>query len=463
MAEPVSPGITKQFADFAVALRYEDLQPEVIAGAKNGILDLLGVALVGATDESTQMILNAAVGSNSTGGATIVGKGVLTTPAVAALVNAFAAHTLNYDDTQHRVDTTHMSAPVLPAVLAVAETHHCTGKESLTAYVAGFEIGCRLGRVARFATHLSKSGINPTGFLGHFGAAAAAGKLMGLDASQMNTNFGLAAGQAAGLMISSGTMSKGQIAANAAHNGVLSAALAKQGFTGPDEIFDGKKNIFSIFGGQTDPAELLKDLGQDLEITSNTFKVYACAGWRNSVVAASVLLAETHALQPRDIKKVRVLACVNQMRLPNYPEPRTGLEGKFSAEHTAAVALVDRAGGLTQFGDGRVNDPAVIELRRRVTLEADDTLKPYQIRVEIHTVDGRELSHFIPIPKGDHLNPLSWDELVAKFRANASMALPQEQVEKLVAMVKNLETVADIASLMRLCRSANGAPKKPSM
>lgn len=140
------------------------------------------------------------------------------------------------------------------------------------------------------------------------------------------------------------------------------------------------------------------------------------------------------------------------MRLPNYPEPRTGLEGKFSTEHAAAVALVDRAGGIEQFTDERVVDPALAELRRRVTVEADEGLGPWQIRVFVHTADGRKLSHFIPAQKGDPRNPLSWDDLVAKFRANALAVLPEGQVDRLTLMVRDLEAVGDNAELMRLCR-----------
>src|SRR3990172_6974888 len=320
MTTPISSGITERYADFSLALRYEDLPPEVIADARNGLLDTLGVALVGSSEQATRMILNVSAGGTSGGSATVLGADALATPTVAALVNGYAAHALDYDDTQHNVGT-HMSAPVVPAALVLAERLHRSGKDLLTAYVAGFEVGCRLGRAGRFATHLSKRGIHATGYLGHFGAAAAARKLLGLDAPQIRRSFGIAAGHASGILKNFGTMGKAQNAGNAAQNAVLAVLLAGEGFTGPEEIFDGEQNIFSICGSQTNPEELFDGLGQQFEITSNTLKVFACAGWHNPIVEACMLLAAGHRLRPADIKKVNILAWKGVQHLPNYPEP----------------------------------------------------------------------------------------------------------------------------------------------
>ena len=451
MAESTSTGITKKIADFTLNLKFEALPPEVITEAKNGILDTLGVALVGSTEEPTQILLRASTNSRDLGEATVLGTPTLATPTVAALINAYAAHLLDYDDTQHYVGT-HMSAPVVPAALASAEMLHRSGKDLLTAYVAAFEVGCRLGRAGGFADHLLKCRFVASAVLGVIGAATAAAKLMDLDSLKMRRSFGLAAGHAAGFTMSFGTMAKAQNLGNAAQNGLLSALLAREGFTGPEEIFDGDKNIFSLYGGQTDVDALFGDLGQKFEMTTNTRKIFACAGWRNPIIEASIFLADTHALQPKDIKNVKVSACKEVQHLPNYPAPRIGLEAKFSAQYAAAVALVDRAGGVAQFTDERAADPALAQLTSKVTLEYDEALGPFQIRVAISTHDGRELSHFVPIQKGKYLNPMSWEELATKFRANAVTALPQGQVETLTAMIRNLENLEDVAELMRLCR-----------
>ncbi len=444
--------ITKRLAEFSAGIQYDALAPEVVAAARQCLLDTLGVALVGSSVEATHMLYNAAMSGMTGGTATILGSTRRASPAIAAAVNGYAAHALDYDDTQHRLSG-HMSAAVVPAALAIAELQHSSGKDLLAAYVAGFEVACRPGRYGKFANHLSHRGVHATGFLGHFGAAAAAGRLLGLNVTQMRLAFGIAGGFASGLVKSFGTMGKAQNASNAAGNGVLSALLAQQGFTGSDEIFDGKRNIFAITDFEANAGEMLQDLGKDYEITHNTLKAYACAGWRNPIIEASTLLASQHKLKPGDIANIDVWACVDVVtRLPNYPEPRTGLESKFSAEYVAAVAIIDGAGGVAQFTDERVKDAALMDLTRRTRLAADEKLGPYQIRVVIHTRDGRELSHFVPAQKGDPKNPLSWDELLIKFRANALSVLPQAQVERLVEMLGAIETVSDVAELLALCR-----------
>jgi 2-methylcitrate dehydratase PrpD len=452
MTEPASPGITRRIADFSVNLRYEDLPAKVVTEAKNGILDTLGVALAGFAEPSTRMLFNATVAPDGGGDTTIWGAAATTTPTTAALINAYAAHVLDYDDTQHNVGT-HMSAPAVAAALAVAETRHCSGRDLITAYVAGFEVGCTLGRVGGFANHLLKRGFVGTSVLGVIGAATAAGRIAGLDAAQMRHCLGLAVGHASGVIRSFGSMAKAQNVGNAAQNGVLSALLAKQGFTGPDDIFDGENSAFGVYGAQTSADELFRDLGTQFEITHNTRKIFACAGWRNPIIEATMLLADTHHLKAADIAKIKVQACMEVKHLPNYPQPASGLQSKFSAQYAAAVAMLDHAGGVTQFSDARVADPALMDLARRVTLEYDGSLGAFQTRVTLDTHDGRTLSHFIPVQKGKHSNPMTWGELVTKFSANAQLVLPKHNVDKLAALTGTLESVADAGELARLCRS----------
>ena len=219
MTTSAPAGTTRRLIEFALGLRYEDLPAEVVAKAKGAILDTLGVTLVGSREPTTQMVALTCVGAGREGDATVLGATARTTPAAAALLNGYAAHTTDYDDSQHPCGT-HMSAPVLAATLATAEIHHRTGTETLTGYLAGFELGCKLGRIGDFGRVLQRRGVHPTGFLGRFGAAAAAGRLMSLNAGQMNHTMGIAAGQAAGVIRSFGSMCKAFNAGNAAHDGV---------------------------------------------------------------------------------------------------------------------------------------------------------------------------------------------------------------------------------------------------
>jgi 2-methylcitrate dehydratase PrpD len=288
--------------------------------------------------------------------------------------------------------------------------------------------------------------------LGVTASALAAGKMAGLDAAQMDHSLGTAAGLAAGLTMAFGTMAKAQNLGNAAQNGVLSALLAREGFTGPEGIFDGAKNFFASYGGHTDADLVARDLGRKFAITTNTRKIFACAGWRNPIIECSMFFADQHGIRPQDVTAIKVSACMEVKHLPNYDVPDKGLEAKFSAQYAAAVGLMDRAGGVGQFSDERVGDAALIELTRRVCLEYDATLGPFQTRMQISTNDGRELEHFIAVQKGKHLNPMSWEELAEKFRANAESVLPPAHARGLIDMIGELDGLDDVSRLTALCR-----------
>lgn len=443
--------ITERLALFTIETAYEDLAPDVLDDARKTLLDTIGVALVGAAEPATHIVLEASMAPSAVGPSTIIGTPYTSTPMLAALVNGYAAHALDYDDTQHRVGS-HMSAPVAPAALSIAEAENRSGRDLLTAYIVGFEVGCRLGRAAKFARHLSKLGVHSTGFLGHLGAVAAASRLAGLDSGRTNQAFGIAAGQASGLVRSFGTMGKAYNAANAAADAVLSAQLARAGFTGPPDILDHEQSLFTICGSDTDADEIVDGLGTEFEITNNTLKAFACAGWRNPIVEAAIAMTAEHAVHPDEVESVAVWAWEGVSHLPNYAEPTTGLETKFSAQYAAAVALVDRAGGVAQFSDARVADPIIAALTRKTTLGFAPDLSKYQIRLEVTMSDGRVLQEFVPVQKGDHSNPLSWDELLVKFRANASAVLPADNIEPLADLLRDIDAVPNVSEITRLLR-----------
>lgn len=444
--------LTGRLADFSTSLEFEDLPADVVDEAKRGLVDTIGAILVGSQDRATAILREVAGGEGLAGPATVLGTGWTAPVPQAALLNGYAAHVLDFDDTQHRVGT-HMSAPVIAAALALAETKHVSGKDLLTSYVSGFEVGCRLGRADLFARYLGRIGIHATSYLGHFGAATAAGRLLELDAQRMRRTWGITAGYASGITRSFGTMGKGQNSGNAAQNGVFAALLAERGFTGPEDIFDGDRgSIFTVFGAKVDPETVIDCMGEEFEMSFVTRKPFACAGWRNPIVEAAILLSTTHDLHADDVASITVRAATHLDHLPNYAVPRIGLEAKFSAQYAAGIGVVDRAGGVHQFSDERVADRSLSDLCRRIELVFDPELGPYQIRVEIRTTDGRELSHFVPDQKGEYTNPLTWDELVAKFESNAGSVLPPPRVERLISELGDLENLDDVGELGRLCR-----------
>lgn len=450
-------GITARIIDFTLGLRLADLPPPVRDEARNGLLDTLGVALAGVAEEPAGLLRDVQLHSGGGGACTVLGDARTTAPTTAAQLNAYAAHVLDFDDTQHGIGT-HMSAPVIPAALAVGELLGGSGADLAAAYVAGFEVGCALARAGDFADHLLKRRLVASSMLGVFGATVAAARMAGLNAEQLENALGIAAGHASGLTMAFGTMAKAQAVSAAAGNAVLAVLLARQGFSGPAGIFDGERNFFASYGGASDAAAFADELGRRFSITTNTRKIFACAGWRNPIIECGIHFAG-QGVRPQDVESMEVRACMEVKHLPNYPVPAKGLEAKFSAEYAAAVGLTDRAGAMQQFSDERVADPALIELTRRVKLVYDPELGSFQIRMKVRLRDGRELEHFIPVQKGKHLNPMSWAELAAKFSANAALVLPAERTAPLVDMIAGIEKLDDVRRLSALCRSAAASPE----
>lgn len=446
--------LTSRLADFVVSAKFEQLPPEVVVAGKQAFMDNLGVAMAGSMEPAIDKMVKIVRDGGDRGRGTVVGKAATVSPLNAALINGQSAHGPDFDDTQHGRGT-HMSSPVAPAVAAIGEARHARGKDVLGAFIVGFEIGCHLGGAKEFGDHMmSKSGVHPTGYLGAFGAVAGVGNLVRLEPEKMRQAFGHAGAQASGMRVTFGTEGKPLNAANGARAGLLSALLAEAGVSGPQDVFDAEYSVFRQFDFKVTPEEVLKDLGGHWEVTHNMFKGYACAGWRNPIVWTMMEIATKNNLKGEDVAEITVEIHPKQLSLPNYSAPKTGLEGKFSVEHAAAVAFIDHAGGLKQFSDERVNDSGVLALRAKVRQIRSERFKPYQIESIVRTNDGRTFKVFVPVPKGDQENPYTMDELEGKFRGNAALVLPARRVAKLADMVRNIEEVEDFAELMVLCRAA---------
>ena len=453
MKQESKTNLTRRLANFAASTQYEDLPPDVVAVAKNCLLDNVGVALAGSQESSVQMMLEVLRSNGGTGTATVIGSAAQLAPLDAALANAQASHVLDYDDTQPSGGG-HLSASTVAPILTFAEMRHLSGRQALAAYVVGFDIGVRLSGPAAFSHHLEARAVHPTGFLGHFAATAAVGNLAGLDATTMNMAFGAAASQAAGMHRAVGTMAKGLHAGKAASDGLLTVLLAERGFIAPADILDGEQSCFEMFEFEADLEKMLDGLARKFHILDNVIKVFACAGWRNPLVEAVIHISRTHDLKPEDVAGVHIQVHPYSFGEINYSEPKSGLESKFSCGHSAAVAIAERAGGIVQFSDAKVDDPTLVTLRRKVTVAVNPSFQPRQIIATVRTTGGQEFSHEVLYMKGSPRNPLTQEELEEKFRANASFALPAGQVERLLNMLRTLDAVDDVGKVMKLCRSA---------
>ena len=335
--------------DFVLELDAASLPPAVAEAAGRSLMDWLGTAIRGAK-EPLAGALGAVIGA--AGGepqATIVGRGVRTSALLAALANGAQSHALDFDDT-HLPSIVHGSAPVAPVVLALGEWRHASGADALAAFVAGFEVETRIGRVLGRA--LADRGWHVTGVLGHFGAAAAAGKLLGLDAGRLAHALGIAGTQAAGLEQSFGTMSKPLHPGKAAMNGLLSALLAREGFTGATAMLDGPHGLPATFLGVTDLGPAIEDLGKRWEIFENSTKAYAACHLTHATIDAARAIRARVAPPAEAVEGVRCDVHPLVLKVANHSAPRTELEAKFSVKFCAAMGLVRGEAGEGEFSRG---------------------------------------------------------------------------------------------------------------
>jgi 2-methylcitrate dehydratase PrpD len=422
--------------------------PEAVAEAAGLCLtDWLGTAIRGSREPLAAALHTVITGAGGAPEATVLGAGVRTSALWASLANGAQAHALDFDDT-HIPSLIHCSAPVAPVVLALGERRQLPGHRLLAAFVAGFEVEARIGRVLGHA--LARRGWHATGVLGHFGAAAAAGKLLGLDADRLRQALGIAGTQAAGLELSFGTMCKPLHPGKAAMNGLLAALLAEQGFTGPVGVLEDAAGLGGTFLGAGHLGAALDGLGARFEVLENSVKPYAaCLLTHATIDAGRAIRAEAHP-GPDEITAVECRVHPLGLQVAAQPRPATGLQAKFSLAFCAALALARGEAGEAEFTESSARDATLGRLAARVRLAADQDLAPNEARMTVRLADGRVLEHHVKAARGTAENPLSREEVEDKFRRLAGRVLSRERVEGLVERLRDLAGLPDASALAGL-------------
>jgi 2-methylcitrate dehydratase PrpD len=450
-SKDVHIGATLELSTFIAGLQPEHVPDDVMHGAKRCLVDWLGVTLAGSTEPSVES-LHAVAGYLGAGRtATVLGRDWETGMLPAVLTNGFSAHVLDYDDTYNPGRTTvHGSAPVWPVVVGLGEQETVTGSEALAAFVAGFETEIRVALAAGPAHY--EAGWHVTGTVGHFGAAAAAASLLGLDPDAVANALGAAGTQAAGLKGVYGSMGKALHPGKAAMDGLLAALLAREGFTASTSILEHERGFLHVLSPSPDPGLVTKRLGDEWMLPSNGFKPYACGSLTHPTIEAIITLRERHAVDPRKIASIEATVNDYVSWVTGRREPSTGLEGKFSIFHCAAVAALDGVARIRQFDDARVRAPDVAEMRRRVSITVDDSLPKDAASVDVVLRDGGRLSCTITHNKGTPGKPLSDDELEEKFLDLATPRIGHETAREVAQMCWALEECRDVGKIARLCR-----------
>ena len=430
---------TERLAAFVLRLSLGDVPESVRACARAAMLDGLACAIAGRDERVTRELRGFALEQGSHPLATLWGTGERVSPALAALVNGTAAHALDFDDVSWAMNG-HPTVPLLPAAFALAEATGRSGAELLRAYVAGFEVEARLGQ-ALGRPHYER-GWHATSTLGVFAAAAAAGVLLGLDASALRRAFGIAASRASGTRGNFGTDAKPLHAGLAARAGLEAALLAARGVTAREDALEMEMGLADLYGGKA-PFELPRlDTGFALETPGVELKPYPSCRFTHRAIDAVLSLREKHA--GRELRAIECASDPLGLKILIYPEPHTGLQAKFSLQYCVAVAWLDGWPGLGTFADARAGAADVQALLRRVVVRE---ARSADEEVELVFADGARVREKVRIARGNPQNPLTDAQRAAKVKLCLEPTLGASRARTLVAAFETLEDVRDVREL----------------
>jgi 2-methylcitrate dehydratase PrpD len=439
------PEVTPALARFVAAARWEDVPPEVRHQAKRSFMNLFAVALAGCRTEPVEIALASLCEFSGGKQATVIGRTERIDALSTAFLNAAAANVHDFCDTHLRT-VIHPTAPVAPALLALAELRKVSGPELLLAFILGNEIQARIGLA--ISPHHYDRGWHITSTCGVFGAAAGAGKLLGLNEQQLVSALGTASTQSSGLCECLGMPAKSVSVGNAARNGLWSALLAAKGFAGPAEPLAGRQGFYDALGDEPDLALVTDGLGDSFEIMATSYKPYPCGFVIHPVLDCVLDWRRDHP----DVEVTRVVVRGNPLlaHRTDRPEISTGRESQVSVQHAVAAALVHGKAGIDQFTDACVNDPRVNALRRTVEVVRDETFSTIAAAVEITSADGAVHRLAQSAARGSDVNPMSDADLEQKLRTVASSWNPKADVEPLIDAVWSLDKSDDVSGLASL-------------
>lgn len=450
------PAAARRLARFVAGLGLDDVPPGVVTAASRLALDTLGNALAATREDFGRAVLGVAERLGGAPESALLGCPARVAAANAVLANATLAHGLDFDDTREDA-IVHTGCVAVPTALAVGEAVGAGGRAVLEAAIAAVEVMCRVGLAVPGALHAHH--FHPTSITSSFAAAAAAAKLYELSEDQLAHAFGICGSQAAGVIeyLADGSWTKRLHPGWGAHSGVVAALLARAGFTGPTSVLEGDHGLYAAFAGGHDAARLdglLDSLGRTWELLELTLKPYPCGSIAQPYMDCAMRLRDL--VRPSEIAAIRCRTAAGPVPrlwepLAAKHAPPNGYAAKFSLPYLLATILVRGRAGLAEFADAAVRDPEVLTVARRVTYELDaaiDYPRRFVGDVEITLIDGRVLCERQDRPRGGPDAPLTRADVEAKFRGNAVLALPPDQVDAVIRAVDGLAADAPLADLL---------------
>ncbi|HEY9536041.1 MAG TPA: MmgE/PrpD family protein [Kiloniellaceae bacterium] len=438
--------VTARLAEWITGLDAAAIPAEVRAEGVRTFVNWVGCAVGGATHETADRALAAVEPFSGPRKATVLGRPEKLDALHAALLNGITSHVLDYDDT-HLKTIIHPAGPVASALLALAEIRPLSGRDLLTALIVGIEVECRIGN-AVYPDHYDR-GWHITGTAGVFGAAAAVGRAIGLDAQKMGWALGLAATQSAGLREMFGTMTKSFHPGRAAQNGAMAAFLAEAGYDSSEQALEAPRGFAHVLSDKQDFDEILNDLGSRWEASLNSYKPFACGIVIHPTIDGCQQIRAEIGARVKDIAAVKLTTHPLVLELTGKRAPKTGLEGKFSVYHAAACALLRGDGAPTVFTDAVVSLPEVVALRDRVTAVADPGCHEAAVTIEVTFEDGSTLKKHVERAIGSRERPLSNEQLETKFMNQAKLVIGEAEARALLDLawaIDDLDRAAAVAA-----------------
>lgn len=440
--EPARRAITNELARYATQSRFGSLPENVRTETARAFLNWMGCALGGCREPAVKLAATTVAQLGGGPQASIIGHAQRTDVASAAFVNCISSSILAFDDA-HLATVTHPSGPVGAALLAFSENQKVSGQDFVNAFALGMELECRLSNLLVLPPSNFNVGFYVTGMSGPVGVAAAIGNLIGLDAQKMNWAIGIAASQSSGFRSTHGTMTAHFRPGHAARCGVWGAMLAANGFDSDEYALEADNGFVDVYASSANVDLAVDGLGQHFEMLSNAYKPYPCGIVIHPTLDACLEVRQQFGPKA-ELAQVTLKVHPLALKLTGVRTPRTTLESHVSLYHWAAAALQRGAAGVPEMWQDCIDDPGIVALRNRIEAVPDQAMGRGEAVVEVKLTDGRMLRSHVLNARGSAARPMTDDELDAKFRAQASLVLPTDKVEKLLLLCRGVALLQDV-------------------
>lgn len=448
--------MTQLLANFSANLKFEDLDPDLVLNSKKYLLDGIGCGLYGSCLPWCQIVNRFIKEQRGIKESTLWLQKFKGPSTNVSLGLGVMIHSFDFDD-YHNAKV-HLGSVVIPAAITTGEQIGASGKNVLAAMVAGYETMVRVS-LATGPNSSRLKGWHLTGTIGTFGAAAAAGNLLGLNQNEMTSALGMAGTQSAGLwaFTADGAMSKRFHAGRSSQSGVMGALLAKKGFKGPTQILEAEDGGFCrATSDQVNLPLALEDLGKKFLSGEVNIKPYACCASAHSSLDAVQQLVQMNGMTPQDIEKVLIKTAKGvKVQCGFEYKPLSALQAQMSLQYCVAVFLLEGKALVEQFREEKIADPKILDMARRVEIVVDpeiDKVYPdkFASKVEMTMRSGKKVETRVDEPLGSPQNPMTFDQVVKKFESLSTQVLRKDRIEAIIEEVEHIETLPDIRNLTQL-------------